>query len=178
MAAVEAIARTYLEADSAAVEFTSIPATYEHLQLVATGRDDGAGSDYSELTLRLGTGGGAVDSGNNYYNSELYGINTTSAAEKSAATHRLRFTSISAPNSDAAQYGGVVINICDYANTNKNTTLSWVGGTAAAPTYPWVAFGTNMWNATGAVDRIGVAGYAYGSLLRGSEFTLYGWNSS
>ena len=38
MAIIEAIATTYLEADAASVTFSSIPATYEHLQLRMTTR--------------------------------------------------------------------------------------------------------------------------------------------
>ena len=178
MAVIEAIASTYLEATSAAVEFTGIPQTYEHLQLRVSARDDGAGSDYSEVTLRFGPVGGSIDTGNNYYSAETRGYNTTVSAGLSGATHRIIATFIAAPNDDAAQFGGGIIDILDYRNTNKNTSVVWYGGNAAAPSYPWTAFGSGLWDATGAIDQISVAGYAHGSLLRGSEFTLYGLNSS
>ena len=42
MAVIEAIATTYLEADAASVTFSSIPATYEHLQLRFNSRSDAA----------------------------------------------------------------------------------------------------------------------------------------
>ena len=68
MAVIEAIATTYLEADAASVEFTSIPATYEHLELrfPARGTDTTAATYYTSLNLQFGTGGGAVDTGANY----------------------------------------------------------------------------------------------------------------
>lgn len=178
MAVIEAIASTYLEATSAAVEFTGIPQTYEHLQLRVSARDDGAGSDYSELTLRFGPVGGSIDTGNNYYHAEMRGYSTTTSAEANVGTHRLRMTFIAAPNDDSAQFGGGIIDILDYRNTNKNTTVIWYGGNAGAPTYPWLAMGSGLWTGTGAIDQISVAGYAHGSLLRGSEFTLYGLNSA
>tara|TARA_R110000824_G_scaffold194671_1_gene377331 strand:+ start:922 stop:1455 length:534 start_codon:yes stop_codon:yes gene_type:complete len=174
MAVIEAIASAYLEATATSVVFTGIPQTYEHLQLRVSARDDGAGSDYSEVTLRFGPVGGSIDTGNNYYSTELRGLASAVGGEASGATHRLRMTFISAPNDSAAQFGGGIIDIIDYRNTSKNTSLLWYGGNAFAPTYPWVAMGSGMWNAMGAVDQISVAGYAHGSLLRGSEFTLYG----
>jgi len=178
MAVMEAIATTYLEATSAAVEFTGIPQTYEHLQLRVSARDDGAGSDYSEVTLQFGPVGDVIDTGASYYNAEMRGSNTATSAEKPAATNRVRCTFISAPNADSAQFGAGIIDILDYASTIKTKEALWYGGTGFAPTYPWVAMGCGLWNGTGAIDKMSIAGYAHGSLLRGSEFTLYGWNSS
>tara|TARA_R110000824_G_scaffold124182_1_gene282445 strand:- start:22 stop:558 length:537 start_codon:yes stop_codon:yes gene_type:complete len=178
MAVIEAIASAYLEATATSVVFTGIPQTYEHLQLRVSARDDGAGSDYSEVTLRFGPVGGSIDTGNNYYSKVMYAHNTTIGAEAQPVADRLRCTFIAAPNDDAAQFGGGVIDIMDYRNTNKNTSAIWHGGNALAPTYPWIEFGGGLWDATGAIDQISVAGYAHGSLLRGSEFTLYGLNSS
>ena len=178
MAVIEAIASTYLEATSAAVVFTGIPQTYEHLQLRVSARDDGAGSDYSEVTLRFGPVSGSIDSNNNYYHAEMRGYSTTTSAEANTGTHRLRMTFIAAPNDDSAQFGGGTIDIFDYASATKMTTVCWYGGNAHAPTYQWLAWGSGLWVGTGAIDQISVAGYAHGSLLRGSEFTLYGLNSA
>jgi hypothetical protein len=79
-------------------------------------------------------------------------------------------------NSDpaAAFYAAQLVDIFDYANTNKNTTVQGMSGTLGDPE---LRFNSGLWDATGAVDRIKLAPYA-GSFVRGSEFTLYGLNSS
>ena len=70
------------------------------------------------------------------------------------------------------------MDILDYVNTNKNTALSSVGGMSGMSDYPIIAFGSGLWDATGAVDRIKLTAENSTNLVRGSEFTLYGLNSS
>ncbi len=180
MAVIEAIATTYLEADAALIEFTSIPQTYEHLQLRISARQAIA-SESIECTIRLGTGGGAVDTGNNYYSHRINGWGTT---ENSGGGNALAYWKrlgpiVSGESVDAAQYGSGVIDIVDYANTNKNTTALAISGSALGATYSWIQFGSGLWDNAGAVDRIAIAASDYsGDFVRGTEVTLYGLKSS
>ncbi len=176
MAIIEAIATTYLEADAALIEFTSIPQTYKHLQLRISARQARA-SESVECTIRLGTAGGAVDTGNNYYSHRVYGYGSTegSGGGTARAYWKRPGPIVSAASVDAAQYGGGVIDIVDYANANKNTTAISISGSALGATYSWVQFGGGVWDNTGAVDRIAIGAYNYsGDFVRGSEFSLYG----
>lgn len=185
MAVVEAIKTTYLEADVAIIEFTSIPQTYEHLQLRISCKQSQA-ADSIDIELRLGTGGGAVDSGTNYWGDRLSAYKTTLAAGNGGNRNVAKYATQFAAGSnydqylDERQYGCGVVDILDYANSSKNTTIMGHGGTALGGGYPWVHLGSGLWNNTGALDRIALAGYSYGTanLLRGTCITLYGWNSS
>ncbi len=180
MAVIEAISTTYLEADAALIEFTSIPQTYEHLQLRISARQARA-SESVECTIRLGTGGGAVDTGNNYYSHRIYGYGTTEGSGGGTARAYWKRIGpvVSAESVDAAQYGGGVIDILDYANANKNTTALSISGSALGATYPHAQFGGGLWDNTGAVDRIAIGAYNYsGDFVRGTEVTLYGLKSS
>ncbi len=180
MAVIEAISTTYLEADAALIEFTSIPQTYEHLQLRISAKQARA-SESVECTIRLGTGGGAVDTGNNYYSHYMYAYGTTVGAGGGTARAYWKRIGpfVAAASVDAAQHGGGVVDILDYANANKNTTALSISGSALGATYPWVNIGSGLWDNTGAVDRIAIAAYNYsGDFVRGSEFTLYGLKSS
>ena len=176
MAVIEAIETVYLEADAALIEFTSIPQTYEHLQLRISARQARA-SESIECTIRLGTGGGAVDTGNNYYSHRINGYGTTENADGGYARAYWKRLGpiVSGESVDAAQYGSGVIDIVDYANTNKNTTALAISGSALGATYSWIQFGSGLWDNTGAVDRIAIGAYNYsGDFVRGSEFSLYG----
>ena len=185
MAVVEAIRTTYLEADATMIEFTSIPQTYEHLQLRISCKQDKA-ADSIDLEIRLGTGGGAVDSGTNYEGARMSAYKTTMAASATISRSVTKYASQFAAGSnysqylDESQYGCGVIDFLDYANTSKNTTLAGHGGAAIGDGYPWVHLGSGLWDNTGALDRIaiGADGYGEANLLRGTYMTLYGWNSS
>ena len=75
MAIMEAIATTYLEADAANVTFSSIPATYEHLQIRGTLRGAVSGT----LAIQLNS-----DTGSNYSRHQIYGNGTTKSVNKNA----------------------------------------------------------------------------------------------
>ena len=180
MAVIEAIATTYLEADASLIEFTSIPQTYEHLQLRISARQAN-NTQTIECTIRLGTGGGAVDTGNNYYTHRMYsyGASTVRAGGGTARDNWKYIAQFaSGTEVDAGQYGGGVIDILDYANANKNTTALSVGGQALGATYSWMALGSGLWDNAGAVDRIAIAGGYSSDFVRGTEVTLYGLKSS
>jgi hypothetical protein len=181
MAVIEAIATTYLEADAASVEFTSIPATYEHLQLrfTARGTDTTASTYYTSLNLQFGTGGGAVDTGTNY--ARHYMLQAGQVGGGNTGINQIWLGTIENAGSGTAtehvgRYAGQQAEILDYANANKTTTVVGLDGRHAYWS-PEVRLNSGLWTATGAVDRIKLAPYT-GSFVRGSEFTLYGLNSS
>ena len=87
MAVIEAISTTYLEADTTLIEWTSIPSTYEHLQIRASLRDQGTGT-YSRIMMRFGTGGGAVDAtSGNYSEQNIYAYSSVAKSASGPATH-------------------------------------------------------------------------------------------
>jgi len=173
MAVIEAIATTYLEADAASVTFSSIPATYEHLQLrmnIRTVRT----SALETVAIRFNG-----DTGGNYASFRMVGQTSTPLVGKEVSQTRAYVTGqMPTATAGRAFYGSGVADILDYANTNKNTMILFLSGENEA-TYPYVTFGEGLWDDTAAVATIllyplnGSAGFA-----RGSEFTLYGLNSS
>ena len=176
MAVIEAIATTYLEADVASVTFTSIPATYEHLQLRMSPMGDRTASNTWYLYLRLNG-----DTGTNYSNHQMYGFSGTSQYVARYTGQDMHWTPhLPTLGGNAASYGGHIIDIFDYANTNKNTTFSITSGVATGTTS--VGWFSGLWDNTAAVDEIWLAPDNVGTddciWQRGSSFTLYGLNSS
>ncbi len=174
MAVIEAITTTYLEADASSVTFSSIPATYQHLQLRMNIR--------TLRTSNLETTGMQLsgDTAGNYATHRMYGQTTSMGAGGEVAATRLLATgqmptSIMPPQT---LYGAGLVDILDYANTNKNTTILFQSG-ENDDTYPYMTFGSGLWEDTSAVSTIllypanGSAGF-----VRGSVFTLYGLKSS
>lgn len=172
MAVIEAIQTTYLEVDNVTmVTFTSIPATYEHLQLRVSTHDQYA-ADVGELYVRLNN-----DSGSNYSNHSMKGATSTASADASTGNGYGEWGDAVAANNPAGFYSNSIIDILDYANTNKNTTVQYSSGSAATSS-PIVRFGSSLWDDTSAVSEIDVYVIDTPAFQRGSEFTLYGLNSS
>ena len=167
MAVIEAIATTYLEADTGEVVFTSISSSYEHLQLRICDRS--ARSSGDALQIQFGTGGGSPDSGTNYSYHNINGTGSSTGVGKTTGATFIQVGDTPSQDSDSEVYGGKVIDILDYASTSKNTTVLNLINTGAARVY----WSSGLWDATGAVDRIRLFNYS-SNFIRGSVFTLYG----
>lgn len=141
------------------VTFSSIPATYKHLQLRALFTSGG-----NSIQLRLNG-----DSATNYSNHNLYA--TASAAAVDAFTNQ---TSALLGN----WYGGfpnnnfpgvMIVDILDYASTDKFKTVKAVGGMDNNNDIaPWVGYGSGLWRDTSAVTSLSIPINVTGT------FALYG----
>lgn len=78
---------------------------------------------------------------------------------------------------DAAEYAVSVVDILDYTNTNKNTTLQYITYVQGTPD---IFMGSALLDSTAALTSLTYEMSSAHALLltRGSEFTLYGLNSS
>ena len=170
MAAIEAIATTYLEADAATVTFGSIPASYEHLQLRVSCRS-------TELVYgmrpKINFNG---DTGTNYSSHTMRGSTTSATGYAQTGEAFIQISDgMNGSSLPAAYYSTFILDILDYANTNKNTTCSFMAGSSLLHTDRRVQFGSGLWDNTAAITTVLFTPNA-GSFSRGSEFTLYGLN--
>lgn len=179
MAVIEAITTTYLEADTSSVTFSSIPSTYKHLQVRATIRatDSGSGGYSGNLKCKLNGQGGAI------YSNELmlsgdYNFQGASGAVTAWANANDNYMNLAygpTARTLAIVYGSVIIDIFDYANTNKNTTVSVFGGVGMGDkdgNGHSVCVSSFVMDYTSAINAIYL--YGHNSFVRGSSFTLYG----
>lgn len=181
MAVIEAISTVYLEADASSVLFDDIPQTYEHLQVRISGKSDRSNVGSDDVTLRLGDSGDSpVDTGSNYY---AHGLQGSQETEVGFGQTPLRLGRLSAVGgaANAADYGMLVIDILDYRNGSKNTSLSCLGGCVAAGTAgddAMVTFSSGLWLDVAAVNAVQILPTDGSNLVRGTEVSLYGLNSS
>ena len=187
MAAIEAIATLILEDDASSMEFTSIPSTYEHLELHITNRGDGT-TPMEHTLLRFGTGGGSVDTGSNYVNQYIKIKSNDTVLRPEAYTGDYGISTTYTPSggnwTGEPCYGFVRMTIMDYAHPNKIASWEIICGAVFGGKYHYStdvsAIGFNnhgVWNNTGAIDRISFH-TSSGDVKRGSTFNLYGLNSS
>ncbi len=150
---------------SATVDFTSIPSTYTHLQIRSLARTDYAGLNAS-LNFRLNS-----DTGSNYSYHAVYegGGVTTIAASNVAFGEAGQVTGATATSTC---FGVMVLDILDYANTNKfKTTRSLAGWDSN--TSGQVLFYSSNWRSTSAITSIRLSAGA-GNFIQYSQFALYG----
>lgn len=154
---------------AANIEFTSIPSTYQHLQLRGIGRITRTGQafDYAALTLN-GSGG------TNYAFHELYGIfGSAAAASGSANVDRINVWNFSATAATANIFGALVVDILDYANTSKNTTVRAFGGNDRNGAGE-LGQTSGVWRLTNAVTSVRIAPLNGTGFMQHSTFALYG----
>ena len=152
----ESIATTTVGAGGASsISFNSIPSTYKHLQVRGLHKQSTTGA-WATIELNSDTTAG------NYTYHRLYGDGTGTAAESNASLNRI-FTSY--PN-----WGSIVIDVLDYTNTNKYTTIrtlsGWDGNGSGE-----VNFISNLWKNTAAVTTLTIN---LSSFVQYTHFALYG----
>jgi hypothetical protein len=161
----ESIATTTVgSGGTATISFTSIPATFKHLQLRALY----AGSQLDK-NVQVRVGDGSIDTGSNYSGHYLYGYGSGVGVGADVSVTSLRFLSFYYDLNNPAAF---VIDLLDYADTNKYKTFRSLHGNDSN-TNGQVGIGSGSWRSTNAVNQIQLT-LTSGSFNEYSKFALYG----
>jgi hypothetical protein len=149
---------------SSQIDFTSISATYKHLQIRAIARGNGAAGNWS-ITFN-----GDTNNSNYYSRHLLYGDGSTAAAISNQTLTGITGGSV-AP-STTSMVAANIIDLLDYSNTNKNKTLRVLAGydTNGAGV---VLLGSGLWMNTNAISSIAITPFS-GTFTQYTQFALYG----
>jgi len=160
----ESIATATLSTTTTNITLSSIPSTYQHLQLRILTRASNASVDRA-ITLRVNS-----DSGANYAQHYLDADGATVSASGTASTTSGLFTKTAGANAGANTFGVAVIDFHDYASTTKTKTIRSFGGfdnNGAGN----VVLASTLWNSTTAINAITIVNTSF---LSGSTIALYG----
>lgn len=151
----------------ASVTFTSggVWADYEHLQIRAVTRSARA-STSDGLKIQLNS-----DTGSNYVYHSLRGDGSSVISYDALSRTAMSFDTMPAATSTASAFGGFVVDLLDFSNSNKNTTARSLGGFAG--TGNELALGSSLWLNTAAVTSITIFA-GFGNLVANSRISLYG----
>lgn len=147
---------------SSSISFTSIPATYTHLQIrymTLFSQADYAG--YIQFNS---------DTASNYVWHRILGTGATVSAGNATAQSNGLFGIGAASSTNTP--GGGVLDILDYANTNKFKTVKDLSGTDANGN-GYIQFVSSLWRSTNAITSIQLLP-ASGVYNQYSQFALYG----
>ena len=166
----ESIATSTGNGSASSFTFSSIPSTYQHLQIRLIAR--GVRSFSSEqLYLRLNG-----DTGSNYAYHSLIGNGSGTETSGTANGNVMFLTEFPAANETANIFATSVIDILDTNNANKNTTVRSLSGydnngnTGNYTSRIWL--GSGLWMNTSAVTSVTVL--SNGAFANNTTVALYG----
>ena len=161
----ESIATVTLGSSQSTISFTSIPSTYSHLQIRAIGRMSNAATlDSCWAQFNADT------TSTNYYAHGLYGTGAATGAYADAGAFA-QIGILSASGAAANMFGGFVMDILDYSNSNKYKTTRTLSG-ADLNGDGQLRFVSGLWKNTNAITSIDIKGNS--NFLTNSSFALYG----
>lgn len=165
----ESIATVTLGSASSSISFSSIPSTYQHLQLRGLVRSAGSDASYQHIAIQLNS-----DTGSNYWSHGLYGTGSSALAHgDGSAVTKMLSANIPTSTQTASTFNGTVIDILDYKNTNKNTTVRALGGFDSNGGGALGLY-SGLWSNTAAVSTVTLTVYQGSNFVSGSTFALYG----
>jgi len=144
---------------SSSISFSSIPSTYKHLQIRAL---------YETVTFADNIGmtlNGLTTPTRMHY---IYG-NGSSVAAGSSTDNLLTLQA----GVSTTSYYGMVIDILDYQNTNKNKTVRVLGG-ADFNGSGIVYLSSGLYETTSAISSFTLQGFGSHNFAQYSSFALYG----
>jgi hypothetical protein len=147
---------------AASVAFTSIPATYTHLQIRYSGRNTVDNNAAVYMTVN-------GDTGSNYSWHQIFGSGSSVGTQASTSA---TFMSVGQESSTSNVFDSHVIDILDYAKTNKNKTFRTLGGWDES-TQGRVFLRSGLWMNTSAITSITLTPSS-SNFAQYSSFALYG----
>ena len=114
---VEAISAITLTDTQGSIEFNNIPSTYSHLQIRAIVRDNRS-SNPDSFNIQFNS-----DTGANYSYHYLTGDGSAPDAAAAASANYIYAARFPGANQTANTFGVALIDVLDYANTNKYKTV-------------------------------------------------------
>jgi hypothetical protein len=146
------------------ITFSSIPATYKHLQVRITALESNDGV----MGFRFNS-----DSGNNYSIHELIGNGSAASAYAATAQSNIGINYNYSASPVASAPSVAVVDLLDYANTSKNTTLRALCGVDYNGS-GYARLDSGAWFNTAAVTQIDIVAFSSKTFNQYSSFALYG----
>ena len=164
--AYESIATVTPYTTTTTVTFSSIPSTYTHLQIRATS-NYGSGAANNNFWLQFNG-----DTAANYFWHQFYGNGVSSVGLSGAALNRNEIYCGVLAGTSSSYASSTIIDILDYANTNKFKTIRTLGGMDGNGSGN-INVNSGAWQNTAAITRIDLTSQSF-NFVQYSSFALYG----
>ena len=152
---------------SATISFTSIPATYTHLQIRGIWNTT-TGSPFWAYYVKLNSDTTAA----NYRSHVLDGSGSAASSYTSTTYAGALIPSTGAGSTASTTMSPMVMDILDYANTSKNKVTRTLNGVDLNGS-GYINFASGLWMNTAAITQIDIVS-ASGNHSTLTQFALYG----
>jgi hypothetical protein len=161
-ATYEKIATNTLGSNATSYTFSSIPATYTDLVIIANVLSADATSKY--LTIQYNS-----DTGTNYSDTLIAGTGTAVESARDTTQSQIYITAYGSMLTNTSNPMLAIINIQNYANTTTYKTAISRANQASST----IMASVSLWRSTAAINAVKLIATA-GNFASGSTFTLYG----
>lgn len=151
---------------ASSITFSSIPSTYQHLQIRYFGKNVAANNTWYNLYVNFNS-----DSGSNYSRHLLAGDGTSLSA--GAQTSQTKGYAGYFSSSSSSFFSGGIIDILDYTNTSKYKTIRSLAGVDLNGSGE-IKFESSAWFSTSAINNISITSEGSYNIAQYSSFALYG----
>ena len=157
---------------ASSITFSSIPSTYTHLQIRIAAQTNRGTYGIDDLKIFINS-----DTGNNYSFHDLWGDGGTAGAASATSAGRIE-TYRTLGTTAGGSFGVSILDILDYANTNKYKTTRLLGGVDLNGTLAGyggaVDLNSGLWMNTAVVNTLTFSPAAGTAFTQYSSFALYG----
>jgi hypothetical protein len=153
---------------SPTITFDNIASTYKHLQIRAIGRTNRA-STFDSFRMQFNS----ITTTAQYRSHFLLGNGGSTASADEGNTAGAFAYRMTASSSTSGMFGASIVDILDYADTNKHKTLRSLGGTDQNGSGE-VYFSSGVWMNTAAISRIDIVPNIGPNFVQYTQFALYG----
>jgi hypothetical protein len=164
---------------ASSITFSSIPSTFTHLQLRVFAQTNRGTYGRDEVSMQLGNG--SIDTGNNYswHNVSGDGGSPTGVYANSGTTQNyMKQGEIG--TGVGSNFGALICDILDYANTSKYKTLRTLSGGDINGTIAGYGGTVNLysglWQSSSLINTLFIAPVNGTQFNQYSSFALYGVN--
>ena len=165
------IAHDALSLPAAAVTWSSISSSYDHLCIKASIRT-AAGGSYDAVDFQVGNG--SLDTSTNYSMTNVQAFNGGAPASgRGSGLTSIWYNYVSGSGSTADTFGNVEMWLPNYAGTVDYKPVMSRSTAENASTTSWgMMFTAGLWSSTSAIDTVGFSNSV--NFLAYSTFDLYG----
>jgi hypothetical protein len=154
----------------ASISFTSIPATFKHLQIRGIARKDGSQTGAPGMSITFN------DDTNDNYTVHYFQTDagTITAYSTGALRANMNAMYFAGGGQTANVFAPMIHDVFDYANTNKYKTMRSFSGPSSnvnAADLDYIILGSGAWHSTSAITKITITG---NNFVQYSHFALYG----
>lgn len=147
------------------IQFTSIPSTYKHLQVRGQLRTN-RGLAYDSVNI-------TANSVTSYASHDIEGDGSSASAAGAGSGTRIEYNGIAGNGGTANVFAGVVLDILDYTDTNKNKTFRYLNGYDLNGSGK-ISFSSGVMLSTAAITSLTFAPQNSSLFQQYSQLALYG----